>query len=235
MNASRPSAPHHRVDRRSLAESIRDSLQERILAGEFGDGEPLIQDLIAQDYGASRIPVREALRQLEACGLVSLETHKGAVVTTIPTEEVQELFELRAMLESDLLARAIPAMTDRDIAIGRDALEALETAYRDTDIASWGRLNWTFHLRLYEPARRPQTLAILQAIHLKTERYIRLHLLMTEGQAGAERDHRDLLRLCAHGDIEAASDLLRRHILGTGTSLVAALRAHRTKETLSTT
>lgn len=235
MKAGKAAVPRHRVDRRSIAENIRDSLQERILGGEFRDGEALIQDLIARDYGASRIPVREALRQLEACGLVSQETHKGAVVTTIPTEDVQELFELRALLESDLIARAIPVMTDREIAAGRDALERLETAYRNADIASWGRLNWAFHKRIYEPARRPQTLAILQAIHLKTERYIRLHLLMTDGQASAERDHRDLLRLCAHGDTEAASALLRRHILYTGTSLVAALRIHRANETLSAT
>ncbi len=232
MKTKEKPARRHHVDRRSLAESIRDSLQERILDGEFRDGEALIQEIIAEDYGASRIPVREALRQLEACGLVSMETHKGAVVTTIPTEEVQELFELRAMLEGDLLARAIAAMTDRDIDESRDALQALEESYRRGEMRAWGRLNWAFHRRLYEPARRPQTLAMLQAIHLQTERYIRLHLLMTDGQAGAERDHRELLRLCAHRDVEGASALLRRHILDTGTSLVAALRAHRAHEQL---
>ncbi|MBB5705894.1 GntR family transcriptional regulator [Sphingopyxis panaciterrulae] len=232
MTKQKQSRVRHQVDRRSLAEEIRDSLRERIVAGEFRDGDALIQELVAEEYGASRIPVREALRQLEACGLVSMETHKGTVVSTIPTEEVEELFEVRAMLECDLLVRAIPAMTDRDVAGSREALDGLEESYRKEDISAWGRLNWAFHRRLYEPARRPRTLAMLQAIHLQTERYIRLHLLMTEGQAGAARDHRELLRLCAHRDIEGARIFLRAHILDTGTSLVAALRAHRAQTAL---
>ena len=89
MTKQKQSRVRHQVDRRSLAEDIRDSLRERIVAGEFRDGDALIQELVAEEYGASRIPVREALRQLEACGLVSMETHKGTVVSTIPTEEVR--------------------------------------------------------------------------------------------------------------------------------------------------
>src|SRR3546814_13946226 len=77
MTKQKQSRVRHQVDRRSLAEEIRDSLRERIVAGEFRDGDALIQELVAEEYGASRITVREALRQLDACGLVSLETHKG--------------------------------------------------------------------------------------------------------------------------------------------------------------
>src|SRR3546814_14272578 len=74
MTKQKQSRVRHQVDRRSLAEEIRDSLRERIVAGEFRDGDALIQELVAEEYGASRIPVREALRPLEACGLVSMET-----------------------------------------------------------------------------------------------------------------------------------------------------------------
>src|SRR3546814_8898513 len=92
----------------------------------------------------------------------------------------------------------------RDVAESREALDGLEESYRKEDISAWGRLHWAFHRRLYEPARRPRTLAMLQATHLQTERYIRLYLLMTEGRAGAARDNRELLRTCAHRDIEGA-------------------------------
>src|SRR3546814_16194383 len=87
----------------------------------------------------------------------------------------------------------------RDVAESREALDGLEESYRKEDISAWGRLNWAFHRRLYEPARRPRTLAMLQAIHLQTERYISLHLLMNQGRAGAARDQRELLRLRAIG------------------------------------
>ena len=218
----------HQIERRSIPENIRDSLQERILSGEFRDGEALIQDAIAEEYGVSRIPVREALRQLEACGLVSMETHKGTVVSSIPTEQVEELFELRALMESDMLVRAVPRITDGDIAEAREILTGLEESYRRGDMASWGRLNWAFHRRLYLPAGRPQTLAILQGINLQVERYIRLHLLATDGIDNAEREHREILRLCALRDTEAAVAFLKLHILDAGRHLVAVLRHERT-------
>lgn len=217
------------IERRSLPEDIRESLQERILSGEFRDGEALVQDVLAEEYGVSRMPVREVLRQLEACGLVSMQTHKGAVVTSIPTEQVEELFELRALLEADMLVRAIRRMTDGDIEEARGVLGELEHSYRRGDMASWGRLNWEFHRRLYLPAGRPQTLSVLHGINLRVERYIRLHLLMTDGLDTAEREHREILRLCALRDAEAAVAYLKLHILDAGRTLVAALRQERAK------
>lgn len=219
----------HEIGRRSLPEDIRDSLQERILSGEFRDGEALVQDVLAEEYGVSRMPVREALRQLEACGLVSMQTHRGAVITSIPTEQVEELFELRVLIETDMLARAVWRMTDSDIAEAREVLGELEQSYRRGDMASWGRLNWAFHRRLYLPAGRPQTLAVLQGINLRVERYIRLHLLITDGLDTAEREHREILRLCALRDAEAAVAYLKLHILDAGRTLVAALRQERAK------
>ena len=100
----------YKLERSGLPEAIAVSLQERILSGEFKEGDQLIQDAIAREYEVSRMPVREALRQLEAAGLVKLRLHKGAVVTSIPTEQIAELFRLRSMLESDLLAAAMPRM-----------------------------------------------------------------------------------------------------------------------------
>lgn len=225
MSAAEPR--NHRIPRLSIPESIRDSLRERILNGEFREGEALIQDAIAEEYDVSRMPVREALRQLEALGLVAMQTHRGAVVTTIPTEEVEELFDLRATLECEALYRAIPRMIDRDLAEAREILTELEASYVRQDMADWGRLNWQFHRRLYAPSQRVQTLAILQGINLQTERYIRVHLVMTHGLEAAQAEHRELLRLCALRETDQAVAYLREHILSTGRTLVAGLRRHR--------
>jgi DNA-binding GntR family transcriptional regulator len=215
------------IKRQSVPETLRDSLQERILSGEIREGDWLIQDAIAEEYDVSRMPVREALRQLEACGLVVMRTHRGAVVTSIPTEQVEELFELRATLECDVLRRASARTTDRDIAEARSILDQLDASYTQGDMGSWGRLNWAFHRRLYEPANRIQTLNILQGINLQIERYVRLHLLLTQGAEEAVREHRKLLQLCAARATDKAVAYLSKHILGTGTNLVTALRAHR--------
>jgi DNA-binding GntR family transcriptional regulator len=220
-------APDRRLPRQSVPESLRESLQERILCGEFKEGDSLIQDALAAEYDVSRMPVREALRQLEALGLVAMRTHRGAIVTSIPTEQIDELFDLRATLECALLARAIERITDRDIAEAAAILERLGAAYRDGDMAGWSRLNWAFHERLYAPADRPQTLAILRGINLRIERYVRLHLLLTDGLANADREHRRLLDLCTLRDAAGASAFLRDHILDTGRALLTALRRHR--------
>lgn len=215
------------IKRQSVPETLRESLQERILSGEIREGDWLIQDAIAEEYDVSRMPVREALRQLEACGLVVMRTHRGAIVTSIPTEQVEELFELRALLECEALRRALVRMSDRDIAEARTVLEQLDASYVRGDIASWGRLNWEFHRRLYEAADRVQTLNILQGINLQLERYVRLHLLLTRSSDEAAREHRELLRLCAMRATEEAVAYLRAHVLATGRNLVMALRAHR--------
>jgi len=215
------------IKRQSVPETLRESLQERILSGEIREGDWLIQDAIAEEYDVSRMPVREALRQLEACGLVLMRTHRGAVVTSIPTEQVEELFELRATLECEVLQQAVARMTERDIAEARTVLNQLDASYIQGDMGSWGRLNWAFHRRLYEAAGRVQTLNILQGINLQIERYVRLHLLLTQGAEEAVREHHELLRLCAARATDEAVAHLREHILGTGTNLVTALRAHR--------
>jgi len=227
MNQGSTQKQSRQIKRQSVPETLRESLQERILSGDIAEGDWLIQDAIAEEYGVSRMPVREALRQLEALGLVVMHTHRGAVVTSVPTEQIEELFELRALLECDVLRRALERMTDQDISEAQGILNELDASYLHADMASWGRLNWAFHRRLYACSGRVQTLNILQVVNLQIERYIRLHLLLTHGSGEAERDHHELLRLCALRDIDGAVALLKHHILATGRTLVSALRAHR--------
>ncbi|MBI6940612.1 GntR family transcriptional regulator [Pseudomonas putida] len=216
----------HKIKRQSIPETLAESLRERILNGEFKGGEPLIQEAIAAEYGVSRMPVREAFRQLEAAGLIVFQVHKGAIVTSIPEEQISELFDLRALLECELLERSIPAMSDEQLAVAREILPRLEEAYHRRDVSSWGTLNWEFHKSLYAAADRVQTLAVAQGINLQTERYVRLQLLLTDAVEDAEVDHREILRLCEAKDVERAVVYLRKHILDAGRQLRDALKKH---------
>src|SRR4029079_610765 len=114
--------------RQTIASMTVEALRERILRGDYPDGEPLRQDALADELGVSRIPVREALRQLESEGLVTFQPHRGAVVSTLSLDEIVELFELRAEIESDVLRRAVPLMTAEDDARAKVILDAYETA-----------------------------------------------------------------------------------------------------------
>src|SRR3954465_9280734 len=116
------------VRRQTLTGMTADAIRERILRGPYPEGEPLRQDAIGAELGVSRIPVREALRQLEAEGLVTFNPHRGAVVSSLSLEEIEELFELRADIECELLRRAIPSTTAPDLARATDVLDEFDAA-----------------------------------------------------------------------------------------------------------
>lgn len=229
-NRGNSAVSKYQLRRQSLPEALAESLRERILNGEFKDGDPLVQDAIATEYDCSRMPVREAFRQLEASGLIVSKMHKGSIVRSLPPTQILELFELRAILECDMIGRAIDAMSPNDIAHSEAILAELEDAYRQRDISRWGALNWEFHHSLYQPADRVQTMAVVQGINLQTDRYIRLQLLLTDAFADAEQEHREILRLCVERRTGEAIPYLRRHILAAGRNLVAAMISRRSAD-----
>lgn len=195
-------------------------LREKILSGDIAAGEPLRQSALAEELNVSRIPVREALLQLEAEGLVKFEAHKGATATVLSAAQVTELFELRAMIETDLLAKAIPNLKEEDIVLAEKVLEQLESAFKhENAIGSWSELNTQFHTYLYKPANRPHTLEVVHGLNTNCDRYIRLQLLLTGGIPRAEQEHRELLAHCKNKDIAKATDLLRTHILNAATAI----------------
>ncbi|MFC6491677.1 GntR family transcriptional regulator [Ancylobacter dichloromethanicus] len=101
----------------SAADVIFDALREAIARGDIAEGQTLRQDHIARMFNVSRIPVREALTRLEEQGLVSTQRYRGAVVTTLSTEEIREIFEFRALLEPEVLRYSVERMSE-------DGLEA---------------------------------------------------------------------------------------------------------------
>ncbi len=213
--------------RQTLTGMTLEALRERILRGAFPDGEPLRQDAIAEELGVSRIPVREALRQLEAEGLVTFHPHRGAVVTTLSLDEITELFELRADIESDLLRRSIPLMVTADHRLATEILDAYETALHTGKVAAWGELNWQFHSALYAPSNRQFTLGIVGKLHQHSDRYLRMQLSLTHGESRARSEHRAILAAVRKRDTVKAPTLMRAHILEAGRSLVSFLEAQR--------
>jgi DNA-binding GntR family transcriptional regulator len=213
--------------RQTLAGMTLDSLRDRILHGRFPEGEPLRQDAIAEELGVSRIPVREALRQLESEGLVTFHPHRGAVVSTLSLEEITELFELRAEIESDLLRRAVPRMTTADDARAREILGTYESALEAGEVSRWGEMNWQFHSALYAPSKRLYTLNILSKLHQHADRYLRMQLALTHGESRARAEHRAIASAARKRDVRKASQLMRDHILDAGKTLVTFLEEHR--------
>jgi DNA-binding GntR family transcriptional regulator len=220
------------IQRRTIASMTVEALRERILRGDYPEGEPLRQDALADDLGVSRIPVREALRQLEAEGLVTFNPHRGAVVSTLSLGEIAELFELRAGIESDLVRRAIPHMTREQFRRATDVLDEFETALRAAEAERWGPLNWHFHAALYAPAARTFTMGLVQRLHNQSDRYFRMPVFLVQGGGRANEEHRAIAASVAQRDAEQASQLMRAHILGAGRALLGLLQKERGAATL---
>lgn len=197
---------------RTLAAAIADRVRQDILDGSHGPGAQLRQDALALAYGVSRIPVREALFQLEAEGLVRIAPHKGAVVTPLSAVEIRDVFELRGLLEPRLLAESIPQLGEADFAELARIEAAFEDAVTRRDSGRWGALNAELHIAMYARAPQPRTLAIVAGLLQTSERYTRLQLATPAAWERARQEHGDLIRLCRTGDVRAATELLARHI-----------------------
>ncbi|WP_293268221.1 GntR family transcriptional regulator [Neptunomonas sp.] len=205
---------------KTRTQMVADILREKILTGEIVAGDPLRQDAIAKEFNVSRIPVREALLQLEAQGLVLFEAHKGATATELSTAKIHELFELRALVECHVLEKAIDNMTEEDFSTTEKILRSFEETVESGDqVETWSDLNYALHEALYKPADMPQAMEVIQSLNIKADRYIRMQLLFTTGIDKADQEHTEILSLCRQRNKEAASALLRKHILEAGQAI----------------
>jgi DNA-binding GntR family transcriptional regulator len=216
------------IPRQSLTSAVADKLRDQIIRGEIPEGTQLRQDAIATQYQVSRIPVREALRQLDAEGLISIVPNRGAVVPALSPDDVEELFSIRALLEPEVLKLSIPHLTEEDFSEADAVLQKyVNELQRDDHVSAWGRLNWQFHSILYSRANQPRFMAVIRNVNNSGERYTRLQLYLTHGIKRANEEHHQILQLCRKRDVTAACNLLRQHIQYASGSLKEVLEQKR--------
>jgi DNA-binding GntR family transcriptional regulator len=199
--------------RRTTSDYIADAVRVAIYDGQFADGEELNQVELARYFRVSRVPIREALRQLQAEGLVSNVAHRRAVVIGLDLGEMLELIEIRAVLEGHLVAKAGPRL---DAA----ALERLSSLCDEMDRIrdygyNWVLKNWEFHRTLYQPTELKAAIDLVERLNLKLERYVR--------QTGDRRrlreaaaEHRRILKDLQRRRFDAARAHMQEHIVRTG-------------------
>ncbi|CAI8879277.1 MULTISPECIES: GntR family transcriptional regulator [Pseudomonas] len=189
--------------------TIEETLRSAILDGRLPCGTALRQQDLADLFGVSRMPVREALRQLEAQELLSVTTHKGAVVAPLIQGDATETYELRILLESEAMRQSIPLLTSADHAHAASYIEELETQHDYTEI---GRLNRLFHMALYSKAPNRRLLRLVEDGLNEEERFLRFNLeAMGLGKLSQE-DHRAMLQAVIERDVELSVKLLTQHL-----------------------
>ena len=161
---------------RTLSGALMEEIRQAILSGRYPAGSQLRQDALAETYGVSRIPIREVLFQLEAEGLVRIVPQKGAIVSELSQAEIDDVFELRALLEPRLFRRSAPLLSPDDL----DRLDEIQARYvraiaaRETE--RYGQLNAELHIAFYQRADMPRSRQIVASLLQTSDRYTRVQL-----------------------------------------------------------
>jgi DNA-binding GntR family transcriptional regulator len=230
VEASPPVAAPAIRSRRTSSDHVADALRAAINSGHLADGEELNQVELAEHFGVSRVPVREAIRRLEAEGLIEAAAHRRAVVRGFDLAGIAESFELRALIEGHLVEAAVPLLTRRHFNELTELNAAMRTAAEADDDRRFLALDASFHHRLYEPAGRPTALEISTQLRSRAERYV---LLRSDSFVGEQarwltRDHATIVRIARSGDATAARHAIERHL---GRLCDAILRLSRRRPT----
>jgi DNA-binding GntR family transcriptional regulator len=211
--------PREPVERLSV-DAVADALRADILRGTIAVGEALRQETLAQRFGVSHIPVREALRQLAAEGLVSIRPNRGAMVASLSPDEATELLEIRCTLETQLVRWALPLA---DAGVHARAADSLDLSERTADVDRWMEHNWTFHSTLYERAGRPRMVSMIRTLNNQIDRFIRVLLSRSDYRYRAQEEHRAILAAYRLGNEVAVCSLLGQHLLDTSKQLAAVI------------
>src|SRR5262245_25746668 len=222
-------------ERRALVDRLAATLQARVLSGELPSGTRLRQEALAEEFGVSRTPIREALRKLQAAGLVELRPNRGALVRGLSPREIRDAYEVRAELEGLAARLAAGRIRHEQLDALHDAQrefrEALErTVERRADgldtsedeIARWGLANDIFHQQIQEACGNDVLARTLAHLHRSFPRDLSRTVLRENTALLREnvREHEEILDAIEERDGEAARELMVRHVQHAGRLVV---------------
>jgi DNA-binding GntR family transcriptional regulator len=210
----------------SMTSQLIVRFRERILAGTYAPGSALRQDTLASEFGTSKIPVREALVQLQSEGLVDIFPNRGFQVRPLAASELDEIFSLRLQIEPLAVARGAKLATPADQAAAHEALDQLNAALAAEEFSSSGQLNRKFHLLLIVPRLQPVAADVLGRLHTLAQRYVQAHLGPKGRVKRAMREHAALLKFWCLRDTRQARGLIHSHIASTRDDLTQVAAAH---------
>lgn len=199
---------------------ILEVLREDIVSGRLAGGSLLRQQQLAERFGVSRMPVREALYRLEAEGFISFTPNKGATVAPVSADDLREIYEMRIAAETLALSTALPELTNSQIERAAELQAEMEAA----PVSRFGELNAAFHNTLYAPCARPRLLAHVDNLSKAADRYLRVTIGALDYSGKSHREHRELVEACRRRDEAGAADCLTRHIGEAGEALWNLLR-----------
>jgi len=202
----------NQIQFKTLTQLVVEMLREKIISGEIITGARIQQDKLAQEFNVSKNPVREALIILQAEGFIDNISNKGAVVASISAEQIDELFMLRVLIETDLLIASLKNISLDKL---KEAQHIITQLNSDSSVNVWCKLHTQYFNCLYSGIERPQTQEMLNFMNNKIEKYNRLRFGNVSIKTQLKHCLKQLLNYCIEGKVEQAVLNLKQHILST--------------------
>ena len=199
-------------DRKATAQvGVLAALRSDILTGSLAPGDQIIQEALADRYGVSRVPLREALKTLETEGQVVYHPHRGYFVAELSVADLLEVYRLRALLEAEAIAHAVPTFSDEDVEAVADLLDQVEAAAADGDVMAMTAANRRFHFAIFDASGLPRLSRILRQLWEATDAYRALYFQAADNRDRVSTEHAAMLDALRRRDPEALIALHDEH------------------------
>jgi DNA-binding GntR family transcriptional regulator len=217
---AQPNRTDETLDYTTLCDAVANRLRQEILSGALKPGQKLDQTSIANRFGISRMPIRDAFRILEGEGLVRLKAEKGAFVAKIDLEEFIQIYQVREVLEALAIRLSVPHMRDHEVKELADSVVKMEEAAKKGELGRWVDLDRHFHLSAYQKCQNPTLLKVIIGFWNSTQQYRRIFLSDNSTTEDTLKQHKLLLEAIRGRDGELAAQLMTEHIRGTVRALL---------------
>lgn len=192
-------------------DAVLGALREDILTGVLGPGDQLVQESLAERYGVSRVPLREALKTLESEGQVVYHPHRGYFVVELSVDDLREVYHLRALLEDAALRAAVPALDPTDIADIADLASEIDRAAAEGDVMLMTDANRRFHFAMYDAAGMPRLSRLLRQLWEATDAYRALYYQGPDNRLRVTAEHGRMITALQDGDVDLLVALHDEH------------------------
>lgn len=207
--------------RRTITETLIDELREEIRSGRIEPGSRLRQLEVAERFGVSSTPVREAFAALEREGLLISSPHRGVIVFHPTVEDLQETYDIRIPLEALATEKAVANMTDEDLEALGELLEQMGTS--TTQPTQYNRLNQAFHQRIYSASKTPKLEKLIADLREASTAYLRLYATLSLTADHTQQEHERIAAACKARDPKAAAKAVEDHLRHTVERVSAGL------------
>jgi len=204
-------------------DAVLAALRTDILTGERVAGDQIVQQTLAERYGVSRVPVREALKMLEAEGQVAYHPHRGYFVAELSVPDLLEVYRLRQLLEAEAIERGVPCLSDTDVDAIAEIAEQVDRAAERGDVIAMTAANRRLHFAIFDAADLPRLTRLLNQLWDATDAYRALYFQQAPNRVRVAREHARMIAALRKRDASALvrlHDEHRNHSVGTVRSIL---------------